>query len=65
MSEPLKITIEAGHLKSWLKEAESGLYPLIQYKAGEDRTMLEAAYEKRGDCLRYLLAQIHAFLPRS
>jgi hypothetical protein len=54
--EPEKITIEKTELKTWLKQAEAGLNPQVEYRPGEDRRMLDDAYEERGKSL-YLIAQ--------
>ena len=60
--EPERIAIEVTELKTWLKEAESGLKPEVKYRLGEDRAMMDDAYEIRGDKLRYLAMRLAAIL---
>ena len=60
--EPLRIAVEVEELHAWLAEADSGLKPEVEYRPGEDRAMMEEAYEIRGDKLRSLANRIAAIL---
>lgn len=60
MSEPTKITIEVSELQALLAAAEEGLNPKVEYHPGEDRRMLDDAYEKRGVKLLYIADRLRS-----
>jgi hypothetical protein len=60
--EPERIAIEVTELKQWLKDAEAGLNPHVEYQPGEDRRMLDDAYEERGKRLQGIANRLRIFL---
>jgi hypothetical protein len=60
--EPERIAIEKSELKQWLKEAEAGLNPQVEYQQGEDRRMLDDAFEERGKRLQLIANRLRIFL---
>lgn len=60
--EPIKQAVEVSLLQTILAEAEAGKNPKVEYRANEDRMMLEDAYELRGQKLSEIVRHLRNIL---